>query len=110
MVTPAFLPQHVWEVSATVIAVLFVVHALIYLTKGNSAPEAEGMSERTVRVVACVMLLFGVGIGLAAFLVDAEPPSAHGSEGWGGAAGVILLVVWLTLVVALEVFKFRKRA
>jgi hypothetical protein len=82
------MAQHLWEVGAAVSAVLLVGQGLFYLIKPSAAPEAEGMNPRTVRVVGYLMLLLGVGIGLAAFFVDAEPPGTHNRDHWGGAVGV----------------------
>ncbi len=102
------MAQHVWEVAASVFALLLLGQGLFYLIKGSSAPEAEGMNPRTVRVVACLMLLLGVGIGFAAFLVDAEQPGAHSRDHWGGAVGVAFLAIWVALMVAFTVIRFKK--
>lgn len=102
------MAQHVWEVGAAVLAVLFVGQGLVHLIKPSAAPEAEGMNPRTVRVAGCLMLLLGVGIGLAAFFVDAEQPGAHNRDHWGGAVGVVILSVWVALMIGFSVLKFRK--
>ena len=104
----AYMAQHLWEVGAGVFGVLLVSQGFFYLIKGNSAPEAEGMSERTVCIIACFMLLLGVGIVIAAFTVHAEQPGVHGGNGWGGTAGVVILCVWITLMCAGLIFKFSK--
>jgi drug/metabolite transporter (DMT)-like permease len=108
MVPLGFMAQHLWEVGASVFAVLLLGRGLFYLIKGSKAPEAEGMNPRTVRVVACLMLLLGVGIGLAAFLVDAEQPGAHNPDQWGGAVGVAFLAIWVALMVAFSILHFKK--
>lgn len=94
----AFLPQHVWEVLAAVMAVLLLYQGLVFLIKGRRASGAQGMSEPIVRIAACVMLILGVGIGVAAFTVDAEQPGAHGGSGWGGTGGVIIVCVWVAIM------------
>jgi hypothetical protein len=108
MVPLGFMAQHVWEVGASVFGVLLVGDGLFNLIKGSRAPEAEGMNPRTVRVVACLILLIGVGIGFAAFLIDAEGPGAHNRDHWGGAVGVAALGVWVVLMVAFSVLRFKK--
>lgn len=102
----AFMAQHVWEVGASVLAVVIVGQGLFWLIRDSSAPQVQGMSERAVRVIGCLAVLIGVGIGIAAFTVDAEQPGVHGGNGWGGAAGVIILCVWLALMCAGPVSKF----
>jgi hypothetical protein len=103
-----FMAQHVWEVGAGVLAVVVLGQGAILLIRGSSAPEAEGMNPRTVRVIACFMLLLGVGIGFAAFLVDAEAPGAHSRDHWGGPVGVVVLGVWVALMGALSMLRFRR--
>jgi hypothetical protein len=50
-------------------------------------------------VMACFQLVLGVGFGLAAVLVDAEPSCGGCGHGhWGGTAGVVALSVWLALI------------
>jgi hypothetical protein len=102
----AFLPQHVWEVIAGVMAVLFLYQGLTFLIKGDGAPGAQGMSDSIIRVAACVMLLFGIGIGVAAFTVDAEQSGAHGGDGWGGTSGVVIVCGWVGLMCGGLVWKF----
>jgi hypothetical protein len=103
-----FLPQHVWEVGAMVLAVLFVGEGLLHLIKGSSAPDADGMNPRTVRVIATFMVLLGIGIGFAAFLVDAEAPGPHNRDYWGGTVGIVTLCVWVALMGAIAVLQFRR--
>jgi hypothetical protein len=101
----AFMAQHLWEVGAAVFGVLLVGEGLFYLIKGNRAPKAEGMSERAARAIGGLAVIIGVGTGIAAFTVDAEQPGVHGGNGWGGAAGVIILCVWVALMCGGLVFK-----
>ncbi len=108
MVPLGFMPQHVWEVGASVMAAALVVQGVIYLIKGNDAPEAAGWNPRIVRIWAAVILLLGVGVGFAAFFVDAEQPGAHNRDRWGGSAGVATLSVWVALMVAFSVLRFRR--
>jgi hypothetical protein len=103
-----FMAQHVWEVGAAAFAVLLVSQGLLYLVKGSRAPDAEGMNPRTVRVAASLMLLLGLGIGPAAFFVDAEQPGAHHRDHWGGGVGVTVLSVWVALMVALAIVRFKR--
>lgn len=104
----AFMAQHLWEVGAAVFGFLLIGQGLFYLIKGNRAPKAVGMGEGTVRVVACFIVLLGVGIVFAAFLVNAEQPGVHGGNGWGGTVGVVLLGVWIVLMVWPSVSKLSK--
>ena len=108
MVPLGFMAQHVWEVGASIFAVLLVGQGLFYLIRGSRAPEAEGLNPRTVRIVGGVGVLLGVGIGFAAFLVDAEQPGAHNADHWGGAVGVATLSVWVALVVPFSCLRFKK--
>jgi hypothetical protein len=64
----AALPQTVWEVVATALAVFFVGSGLRYVITGRP-PGAERFNERTVRLVGAVAVLMGVGIGVSGFLV-----------------------------------------
>lgn len=94
----AFMAQHVWEVGAGVLAVLLIGQGLFWVIRGSGAPPALGMSERAARTIGGVAVLIGVGIGIAAFTVNAEQPGAHGGSGWGGTGGVIILCVWVALM------------
>ena len=67
-----YLPQLVWEVLATVLAVFFVGSGILLLIKGR-VDGAEWLGARTLRVVAVCEILIGVGVGIAAFVVNAEP-------------------------------------
>lgn len=104
----AYMAQHVWEVIAGFLAVICVAQGLLYFIKGTRPRGAVGLSEGAARTVACFAMLLGVGIGVAAFTVDAEQPGAHGGNGWGGTGGVVVLGIWLVLMCAMEVLQFRK--
>ncbi len=93
-----FLPQHVWEVGAGVMAVLLLAQGLMLLIKGPTARGAENMSQRSVRVSGGVILALGVGVGVAALLVNAESNTVHRSDQWGGVGGVVGLGVWIVLL------------
>lgn len=99
MVPLAYMPQHVWEVGASVLAATIVVQGLVFLVRGR-APWGEGWKPKTVRMAAGVIVLGGVGIGLAAVLVEAEPPGAHSRDQWGGTTGVVFLGIWVVLMLA----------
>lgn len=101
----AFMAQHIWEVGASVLAVLLIGQGLVWLIRGSSAPRAQGMSERVARAIGGLAVLIGVGIGIAAFTVDAEQPGVHGGNGWGGTGGIVILVVWVALMCAGPVSK-----
>jgi hypothetical protein len=101
----AFMAQHVWEVGASVFALVIIGQGLFWLVRGASGPEAFGMSERTTRIIGGFAVLIGLGVGVAAFTVDAEKPGTHGGSGWGGTAGVVLLCVWVALMCAGPVSK-----
>lgn len=94
----AFMAQHIWEVGASVFAVLLIGQGLFWLLGGASEQGTQGMSNRTVRRIGGVAICLGAGIAVAAFAVDAEQPGAHGHDGWGGAPGIILLCVWVALI------------
>jgi hypothetical protein len=107
MLPLAFMAQHVWEVGAAVLALVIIIQALTLLIRGSNTPEASGMDRRTVRVLGALMLLLGVGIAFAAFLVDAEEPGAHAHDHWGGAVGVAFLCVWVALIIGVSVWQAR---
>ncbi len=96
----AFMAQHVWEVGASVLALVIIGQGLFLLMRGASAPEAQGMSERTARTIGGIAVLIGAGVGVAAFVIDAEKPGTHGGNGWGGTVGVVFLCVWVALMCA----------
>lgn len=96
----AFLPQHVWEVVAGIMAVIFLYRGSVLLTRGASASHVQGISDRGTRLIACVILILGVGIGTAAFTVHAEQPGAHRGSGWGGTAGIVIVCLWVGLMCA----------
>jgi hypothetical protein len=104
----AFMAQHVWEVGASVLAVLIFGQGLFWLIRGSSAPRARGMSERAARSIGGLAVLIGVGIGIAAFSVNAEQPGVHGGNGWGGTSGIVILCVWVALMCAGPVSKLIK--
>jgi hypothetical protein len=105
----AFLPQHVWEVGATFLAVVLVGQGLVYLIRGTGPPETAGMSPRAIRLVSYLSVLLGVGLGIAAFAVDAEPPGVHNTDHWGGTTGVVLLGVWMAFLVSIIRRRARRR-
>jgi hypothetical protein len=101
----AFLPQHVWEVGAAAFAVVCVISGLFFLKTGATPPGTEWVSKRTRRLGAYFQILVGMGVGVAAFLVNAEPSCGGCGRGhWGGTAGVVMLCVWLVLLIAVFVF------
>jgi hypothetical protein len=105
----AFLPQHVWTVGATAMAVILISLGVLYLTTGNRPSGGEFLSERALRVIAYLQILIGMGIGAAAFLVHSEIPCAGCKrDHWGGTAGIVILCVWLALLGAVSVARFRK--
>jgi hypothetical protein len=105
----AFLPQHVWEVGAMTFAAVCVVSGLFFLKTGATPPGAEWVSKRTVRLGAYFQILAGVGVGLAAFLVHAEPSCRGcGHRHWGGTVGIVILCIWLVLLVAALVFNLTR--
>ncbi len=101
----AFMAQHIWEVGASVFAVLLIGQGLFWLIRGSSAPRAQGMSEQVARMIGGLAVLIGVGVGIAAFTVHAEQPGVHGGDGWGGAGGIVILCVWVALMCAGPVSK-----
>ncbi len=108
MVPLAYIAQHVWEVGASVFAVLLVGQGLFYLITGIRMPWAEGMSPRAVRTRAGLSVLLGVGDGFAAFLSMQKQPGVHGGNGWGGTPGIVILCVWVALMLAFFALQFMK--
>jgi hypothetical protein len=96
------LPQHVQEVIATAIAVLFVGRGLQYLIRGRMT-GGERLNKRNVRVRAALAVLIGVGVGAAGFLAN-----GGAGAGWGGTTGVVIVVVWLTIFGAIAIYGIKK--
>jgi uncharacterized membrane protein len=107
-----YLPQHVWEVLATALGVVFVGLGVYHLVTGRVASEGWQPSARTVRVIAVFQILLGVGVGLAGFLTNAEPPCRQCGNGhWGGTSMLVFLSIWLAglaAIVASTIRKYRK--
>jgi hypothetical protein len=95
----AFMAQHIWEVGASVLAILLIGQGLFWLIGGSSAPRAQ-MSEPVAQTIGGLAVLIGVGVGIAAFTVDAEQPGVRGGDGWGGTGGIVILGVWVVLMCA----------
>ena len=106
MVPLGYMAQHVWEVGAAVLAATFVLQGLVFLIKGSDAPQAAGWNPRIVRLWGGVGLLLGVGVGLAAFLVEAEQPGTHNGDHWGGAWGLAILIVWVALTLTFSALPY----
>jgi hypothetical protein len=101
----AFMAQHVWEVGASVLALLLIGQGLFTVITGSGAAQMRGMSEGATRTIGGLAVLIGVGVGIAAFAVNAEQPGAHGGDGWGGTGGIVILCVWVALMCAGPVSK-----
>jgi hypothetical protein len=100
MMVLAFMAQHVWEVGASVLAVLLIGQGLFWVIRGPDAPLPRGMGERAARTIGGLAVLIGVGTGIAAFSVHAEQSGVHGGDGWGGTGGIIILCIWVALMCA----------
>jgi hypothetical protein len=96
----AFMAQHVWEVGASVLALLLIGQGLFTAITGSGPTQMQGISERATRTIGGLAVLIGVGVGIAAFAVDAEQLGVHGGDGWGGTGGIIVLCVWVALMCA----------
>jgi hypothetical protein len=95
MITFAFLPQHVWEVGGSVLAILVMGQGLYLLARAGEVARQERQDERTVRAFGLIATFLGLGIGVAALTTDAEPPGAHHGDGWGGALWIAILCIWV---------------
>jgi hypothetical protein len=108
-----YLPQHTWEVVATTLAVFFVGLGLVHLVTGRVAGEGWQPTALTVRVIAAFQILLGVGVGLAGFLANAEPPCGQCGDGhWGGPTMLVFLGIWLAglgAILASIIRKYRKK-
>lgn len=104
----AFMAQHVWEVGASVLAVLIIGQGLSWLIRGSSMARARGLSEQTARLIGGVAVLVGIGVGIAAITVDAEQPTVHNNNGWGGPTGIVILCASVALMCAGPVSKLIK--
>lgn len=104
----AYMAQHVWEVGMCVLALVLIGQGLFLLIKGPDTPETRGMSEQGVRTRAWVVVLVGIGVGIAALSLDAEKPGTQSGNGWGGTTGIIFLCVWIALICAWPVYRLIK--
>lgn len=93
-----FLPQHVWEVGAGAMAVLFMARGLGLIMKDPGAAGAANMSKLAVRASGSVIFVLGIGVGFAALHVNAESSAERSSGHWGGVGGVVGLGIWLVLL------------
>lgn len=80
-----FLPQHVWEVGAGAMAVLFMARGLGLIMKDPGAAGAANMSKLAVRASGSVIFVLGIGVGFAALHVNAESSAERSSGHWGGS-------------------------
>jgi hypothetical protein len=86
------------EIAGTALAVLFVGRGVLHLV-ARRVPEAERSSARNVRATAVFQILFGMGVGYAAFRVNPEPPCGQCGHGhWGGTRGIVFLGIWLAVL------------
>jgi hypothetical protein len=99
------MAQHVWEVGASVLALLLIGQGLFTGITGSGTAQVGGMSKRATRTIGGLAVLLGVGVGIAAFAVNAEQPGARGGNGWGGTGGIVILCVWVALMCAGPVSK-----
>jgi hypothetical protein len=96
----AYLPQPVWEVGSTVLAVYTVGLGALVLVKGD--PWKRPMSSRAVRLIGAVQIVLGIGIGASGFLVHAEPPCGQCGQGpWGSTKMIVAMALWLALLTAI---------
>lgn len=100
-----FLPQHVWEVGAGVMALTFLVQGGVLLVWGRSA-SLEGAS---ALIAGLVLFAFGIGIGVAALFVDSESSAVESTDKWGGVGGIVGLIIWLILLGASTSIAVRRR-
>jgi hypothetical protein len=104
----AYLPQHDWEVMAVTLSVCFCGLGFILLLSGR-APGGERMSPHIIRTIGGFQILLGVGVGLAGFFTNSEPPSGLGRGGhWGDSTDIAALGVWLVGLAAILVSILRK--
>jgi len=101
----AFMAQHVWEVGASVLALLLIGQGLFTGITGSGTAQMRRLSKRATRAIGGLAALIGVGVGIAAFAVNAEQPEAHSGNGWGGTGGIVILCVWVALMCAGPVSK-----
>lgn len=104
----AALPQRVWEASATLLSVFVVGFGVLVLVKGE-VPSLTWMSRRAVRLIAGAEIVVGIGIGVAGYLVNAEPACGRCGHGpWGDTPTIVAMGIWMALLTALAVGTLRK--
>jgi hypothetical protein len=90
----AYLPEHVWQVGACWFGICCIVLGVVEIqrTRGTTQGRA-GVAAGDVAVV------IGVGLVIAAFVINAEPGCGSCNRGhWGGTGGVLGLVGWTMVV------------
>jgi hypothetical protein len=107
MLPLAFMAQYVWEVGGGVLASLVMGQGLLLLARPDAVPDTRSWNPRPVCVLGCLFVLAGVGIGLAALLLEAEQPGRHSRDHWGGAAGIAILAVWVGLMIGITALQHR---
>jgi hypothetical protein len=100
-----FLPQHVWEVGAGVLALTFLWQGGLLLVRGRAA----SLERASARIAGLVVFAFGVGIGIAAVFVDSESSAVESRDKWGGVGGIVGLIIWLILLAVSTSIEVRRR-
>jgi hypothetical protein len=104
----AYLPEHVWQVGAGAMAVVMTGLALLHLV-GRLEPRSYVANAARVRWAGGLAVALGIGLAVAAVLVNAEPPGPHGGDQWGGSVGVVALVIWVILLALSAAASSRRR-
>lgn len=102
-----YLPEGEWEVIATALGVVFVALGLLHLIGGRAA--GVDWPSRIVRVIGAFQIALGIGVVIAGFRVNAEPPcGACGRGHWGHPVILIAVLAWLAGLIAISVRVFRR--
>jgi hypothetical protein len=103
-----YLPQHVSEVGGTFLGVVFLAVALYLLWSGDAAGPTP-FGSRTVRLIGVAVMLFGVGMIVASWAINSEPPcGACTGDHWGSTFDKVVLGLWLTALVLILTIEVRR--
>jgi hypothetical protein len=105
----AYLPEHVFQVGAAVMAASFVWLGIREFRR--TYPKAGRVRLGRVPRMPIVTVVLGVGLRAAAVFVNAEGPcrGCRGSH-WGGTTGVVGLGVWLAIFALMFGLQIRGRS
>jgi MFS family permease len=103
-----YMPQHLPELTGSVLGVLFVANGVFVLITGHvSEPRAERFGVHTIRAFGGAVIVLGVVVAVSSLLIDAEPPGHEGNH-WGDTTDFVVTGIWLGLLGVIVAIAIRK--